>query len=110
MRQVAGPDRRRHAAAAELHAYRDLALLHDALAVFLAIVGVAPALLGHPDVIQIQVELGDIGYVTLLSSEQTYQLSVIALVQAQTNRFADTAALFQALGGGWWNQDENSHQ
>ena len=57
-----------------------------------------------------QVELGDIGYVTLLSSEQTYQLSVIALVQAQTNRFADTAALFQALGGGWWNQDENSHQ
>jgi NodT family efflux transporter outer membrane factor (OMF) lipoprotein len=53
-----------------------------------------------------QVQLGDIAYVTLLSAEQNYQQSVIALVQAQTNRYADTAALFQALGGGWWHQDE----
>ena len=28
----------------------------------------------------------------------------LALVQAQAARFADTAALFQALGGGWWNR------
>jgi len=28
------------------------------------------------------------------------------LVQAQANRLSDTAALFQALGGGWWNRDE----
>ena len=28
------------------------------------------------------------------------------LVQAQANRYADTAALFQALGGGWWNRTE----
>jgi hypothetical protein len=26
------------------------------------------------------------------------------LVQAQTTRFGDTAALFEALGGGWWNR------
>ena len=25
--------------------------------------------------------------------------------QAQTNRLTNTAALFQALGGGWWNRD-----
>ncbi len=25
-------------------------------------------------------------------------------MQAQAARFADTAALFQALGGGWWNR------
>jgi hypothetical protein len=25
-------------------------------------------------------------------------------VQAQAARFSDTAALFQALGGGWWNR------
>lgn len=55
-----------------------------------------------------QVELGDIATVGLLIAELTYQQSVIALVQAQTNRFADTAALFQALGGGWWNQDEST--
>jgi len=52
-----------------------------------------------------QVELGDIDYLGLLSAEQSYQQSVISLVQAQANRFADTAALFQALGGGWWNHD-----
>ena len=28
------------------------------------------------------------------------------MVQAQANRYADTAALFQALGGGWWNRAE----
>jgi len=55
---------------------------------------------------QRQVELGDIGYVSLLVTEQAYQQAVIALVQAQANRFTDTAALFQALGGGWWNRAE----
>jgi NodT family efflux transporter outer membrane factor (OMF) lipoprotein len=40
----------------------------------------------------------------LLNAEQTYQQAVINLVQAQANRYADTAALFQALGGGWWNR------
>jgi len=28
------------------------------------------------------------------------------VVQARANRLADTAALFQALGGGWWNRVE----
>jgi hypothetical protein len=27
-------------------------------------------------------------------------------VQARAARLADTAALFQALGGGWWNRVE----
>ncbi|HEY3860443.1 MAG TPA: efflux transporter outer membrane subunit [Verrucomicrobiae bacterium] len=46
------------------------------------------------------------GYLALLNAEQTYQQAQINLVQAQANRFSDTAALFQALGGGWWNQPE----
>jgi NodT family efflux transporter outer membrane factor (OMF) lipoprotein len=47
------------------------------------------------------------GYTTdlaLLTAEQAYQQAVLNLVQAQTNRYTDTAALFQALGGGWWNR------
>ncbi len=52
-----------------------------------------------------QLELGDISTLGLLVAEQAYQQSVIALVQAQASRYADTAALFQALGGGWWNRD-----
>jgi NodT family efflux transporter outer membrane factor (OMF) lipoprotein len=51
-----------------------------------------------------QFQLGAITYLTLLNAEQTYQQAHIALVQAQAARFSDTAALFQALGGGWWNR------
>jgi outer membrane protein TolC len=29
---------------------------------------------------------------------------VLTVVQAQSTRFGDTAALYQALGGGWWNR------
>ena len=50
-----------------------------------------------------QYEVGYVNYQTLLAAEQSHQLAVINLVQAQTNRLGDTAALYQALGGGWWN-------
>jgi NodT family efflux transporter outer membrane factor (OMF) lipoprotein len=50
-----------------------------------------------------QLELGQIQYLGLLSAQQAYQQAVIGRIQAQASRFADTAALFQALGGGWWN-------
>jgi NodT family efflux transporter outer membrane factor (OMF) lipoprotein len=48
-----------------------------------------------------QVELGDINYVALLAAQQAYQQAVLNRVQAQAARYADTVALFQALGGGW---------
>jgi NodT family efflux transporter outer membrane factor (OMF) lipoprotein len=50
-----------------------------------------------------QHEIGTLSVVALLNAEATYQQAEIALVQAEANRYADTAALFQALGGGWWN-------
>jgi NodT family efflux transporter outer membrane factor (OMF) lipoprotein len=53
-----------------------------------------------------QWQVGYGGYLALLNAEQTCQQAQLNLVQAQANRFADTAALFQALGGGWWNQAE----
>ena len=54
------------------------------------------------------VELGSVGYLALLNAEQTYQQAVLNLAQAQANRYADTAALFQALGGGWWNREPSA--
>ena len=54
-----------------------------------------------------QVELGDLSHLNLLAFEQTYQQNRLNLIQAQASRFADTAALFQAVGGGWWNRDAN---
>jgi NodT family efflux transporter outer membrane factor (OMF) lipoprotein len=49
---------------------------------------------------------GSVSLVVLLNAEQTYQQAEIAHVQAQANRYSDTAGLFQALGGGWWNLPE----
>lgn len=48
-----------------------------------------------------QRRLGALSEVALLSAEQTYQQAVLNLIQARANRYADTIALFQALGGGW---------
>lgn len=56
---------------------------------------------------------GYASYLSLLSAEQADQQARINLVQAQANRYADTAALFQALGGGWWHRAElasDSHE
>ena len=47
---------------------------------------------------------GEPAQLAMLNAEQTYHQSTINLVQTQANRYADTAALFQALGGGWWHR------
>ena len=51
------------------------------------------------------VELGLASYLALLAAQQTYSQAVLNLAQARANRYSDTAALLQALGGGWWNRD-----
>jgi NodT family efflux transporter outer membrane factor (OMF) lipoprotein len=56
------------------------------------------------DLAQRQWQVGYAGYLALLNAEQAYQQGRMNLVQAQANRYADTAALFQALGGGWWHR------
>jgi NodT family efflux transporter outer membrane factor (OMF) lipoprotein len=55
---------------------------------------------------QRQLALGDISEVALLNAQQTAQQAQIAVASAQASRYADTVALFQALGGGWWNCQE----
>jgi NodT family efflux transporter outer membrane factor (OMF) lipoprotein len=52
-----------------------------------------------------QYAAGAVDFQTLLVAQQNEQLAGINLAQAQTNRLGDTAALFQALGGGWWNRE-----
>jgi NodT family efflux transporter outer membrane factor (OMF) lipoprotein len=58
------------------------------------------------DLAQKQKALGTISLLAVLNAEQAYNTSALALIQARANRYADTAALFQALGGGWWNRKE----
>jgi NodT family efflux transporter outer membrane factor (OMF) lipoprotein len=56
------------------------------------------------DLTRRQMETGYVSYLTLLSAETAYQLAVLARVQAQATRCGDVVALFQSLGGGWWNR------
>ena len=58
------------------------------------------------DLAEQQRALGTISVVSMLNAEQAYRTAELSLVQAQANRYADTAGLFQALGGGWWNRSE----
>jgi NodT family efflux transporter outer membrane factor (OMF) lipoprotein len=79
------------------------ALEQDALALKAA-AAAADAATVTLDLAQQQLRDGYAGYLALLSAEQAYQQARINSIQAQANRFADTAALFQALGGGWWHR------
>jgi NodT family efflux transporter outer membrane factor (OMF) lipoprotein len=79
------------------------ALENDALAVS-AQFDAQEAAKASLDLIQRQYDAGAVGYVTLLAAQQSYQQARINYVQAVAHRYADTVALFQALGGGWWNR------
>ncbi len=57
-------------------------------------------------IVQAQYRSGAAGYPQVLLAQQSYQGAAIALVKARAQRYTDTAALFQALGGGWWNRTD----
>jgi outer membrane protein TolC len=56
---------------------------------------------------QKQFQFGAASYLSLLNAERQYRQTRLGLVQARAARFADTAALFQAMGGGWWKKGDN---
>jgi NodT family efflux transporter outer membrane factor (OMF) lipoprotein len=56
--------------------------------------------------VQAQYKSGGASYLQVLTAEQSYQTAAVGLVKARAQRYADTAALFQALGGGWWNRTD----
>lgn len=53
-----------------------------------------------------RLQAGYFDYLTELAAQAAYQQALLNLVQAQAMRFGDTAAMYQALGGGWWNRKE----
>ncbi|HXZ25503.1 MAG TPA: efflux transporter outer membrane subunit [Nitrospiria bacterium] len=56
------------------------------------------------DMTQKQYDLGAVNFLALLAAQRQYRQAEVLMIQAQSQRYADTAALFQALGGGWWNR------
>ena len=57
-----------------------------------------------------QLQTGYANYLAALSAKLAYQQAVVTLAQAQASRYSDTAALFLALGGGWWNRPDVSQK
>ncbi|MGE5063161.1 MAG: efflux transporter outer membrane subunit [Myxococcales bacterium] len=56
------------------------------------------------DLSRLQYKDGYAAYLAVLNADQAYQQARLSLIQAEADRFTDTAALFQALGGGWWHR------
>ncbi len=56
------------------------------------------------DLARQQMQTGNANVLLLLTAQQSYLQAIIQVVQARAARLADTAALFAALGGGWWNR------
>jgi outer membrane protein TolC len=51
-----------------------------------------------------QYRIGAASHLELLDAQRQYNQTHLALISAQAARFSDTAALMQAMGGGWWNR------
>ncbi|MBV9566463.1 MAG: efflux transporter outer membrane subunit [Bradyrhizobium sp.] len=60
------------------------------------------------DLVRQQFDSGYANVLLLLNAQQTYLQARIATIQARANRLADTVALYQALGGGWWNREASA--
>jgi len=64
---------------------------------------------GTLKLVQRQFSLGAASYLSLLAVQRQFHQSHIAVVQAKAALLADTAALFQAMGGGWWQRQDAYH-
>jgi NodT family efflux transporter outer membrane factor (OMF) lipoprotein len=83
------------------------ALQYDALTLQAAQMA-ADAAQASLTVTQAQYRLGGEPLTSVLTAQTTYQNAAIAQVRATAARLADTAALYQALGGGWWHRTDVS--
>ena len=94
-----------------LDAFKDVAdalrsLQHDrqALAGYLAAERAAKESL---DLSQTLFKAGTVAYTSVLSAQTTYQSARLNRASAEASRYLDAVALFEALGGGWWNRPDN---
>lgn len=56
------------------------------------------------DIVRMQLRYGQVSQIAVLYAQRSYLLASLSRVQAEATRLSDTAALFMALGGGWWNR------
>ena len=61
-------------------------------------------------VTQAQYQLGGEPFASVLTAEMAYQNALMVEIRAKATRLSDTAALYQALGGGWWHRQDIAKQ
>ncbi|WP_281931403.1 efflux transporter outer membrane subunit [Methylocystis iwaonis] len=83
------------------------AIKHDA-ATLRAQVAAEKAAAESFQIAQVQYRAGSTTYPTVINSEQSLLNARLNRVKAQAARFSDTVALLQALGGGWWNRNDET--
>jgi len=81
------------------------AIQQDALGLNAA-VHAEDAALKSLNIVRKQAELGQVNVLAILNAQQVYLTASVSRVQAQAARYADTTALIQALGGGWWHRQD----
>ena len=81
------------------------ALTYDARSLNVALLGESAARKAL-DLTKTQLKLGQVSALQVLNAQQTYLQASLAVVTAKAARYSDTVALFQALGGGWWNRSD----
>ncbi|HEY6515211.1 MAG TPA: efflux transporter outer membrane subunit [Steroidobacteraceae bacterium] len=62
----------------------------------------------NQDLAAAQYRAGKYTELQVLTAEQQYESAAATEVQADVQRFTDSAALFRALGGGWWNASDRA--
>ncbi|HUD73409.1 MAG TPA: TolC family protein, partial [Dongiaceae bacterium] len=59
----------------------------------------------YHDITARRFEVGGVSRLELLEAQRQYERAILERTQAVADRLVDSAALFQALGGGWWQAE-----
>jgi len=80
------------------------AIKHDTIGLEKAILAEAAAKKSL-DLTRVQLNEGQVSFPQLLAAQTTYLQAELVVILQEQNRYSDSVALFQALGGGWWNRE-----
>jgi outer membrane protein TolC len=64
----------------------------------------------YHDIISVRYSAGGVSFLALLDAQRKYRGARLDQTQAIADRYADSAALLQALGGGWWNEQDRAEK
>ncbi|HTQ72799.1 MAG TPA: efflux transporter outer membrane subunit [Burkholderiales bacterium] len=60
----------------------------------------------YHDIVSSRYEAGGVSFLSLLDAQRKLRAARLDQTQAVADRYADSAALLQALGGGWWSEED----